>query len=190
MMYVCMYVCTYVCMNIYAKRLIIEIYPLRFPHLGLLGDEMGLGKTVQTIAMLGLLAAKYNIKGPHLVVAPASTLENWRRELNKWLPNARVCLYHGSQKDRAELQRVMSPLRNGSMRFDVLVTSYTYFERESCGGDRSFFNKFRFEYTAYDEAHAIKSMGSARYRRLVKLRSKHRLLLTGEFVVGWCWGLI
>jgi SNF2 family DNA or RNA helicase len=146
---------------------------------GVLADEMGLGKTVQTIAMLGLLSSKYNIHGPHLVVAPASTLENWRRELNKWLPNARVCLYHGSLQARAEMQREMSPLRNGSIRFDVLLTPYTYFERESCSADRSFFNKFKFEYTAYDEAHAIKSMESARYRRLVKLRSKHRLLLTG-----------
>lgn len=46
---------------------------------GILADEMGLGKTVQAMALFALLDKLYSIKGPHLVVAPGSTLENWRR---------------------------------------------------------------------------------------------------------------
>ena len=47
---------------------------------GILADEMGLGKTVQTISLLAQLLSEGDA-GPHLVVAPASTLENWMREL-------------------------------------------------------------------------------------------------------------
>jgi len=142
---------------------------------GILADEMGLGKTVQAVGLLSWLNKYEGIKGPHLVVAPASTLENWRREISKWLPNHRTVLYHGSQAHRLDLNR---KLRSGA-NVDIIVTTYTYFERESCTEDRSFFSRFKFKYTIYDEAHAIKSMESSRYRRLVRIKSERRLLLSG-----------
>ena len=43
---------------------------------GILADEMGLGKTLQTISLLGYLYEFRGIKGPHMVVAPKSTLGN------------------------------------------------------------------------------------------------------------------
>ncbi|KGM92177.1 uncharacterized protein PADG_11715 [Paracoccidioides brasiliensis Pb18] len=42
----------------------------------ILADDMGLGKTCQVIAFLAHLYEK-GVKGPHLVVVPSSTLENW-----------------------------------------------------------------------------------------------------------------
>ncbi|KAL8162800.1 hypothetical protein V2J09_014289 [Rumex salicifolius] len=42
---------------------------------GILADEMGLGKTLQTISLLGYLHEFRGITGPHMVVAPKSTLE-------------------------------------------------------------------------------------------------------------------
>lgn len=50
----------------------------------ILADEMGLGKTVQAITYLTLLNHLENNPGPHLIVCPASVLENWERELTKW----------------------------------------------------------------------------------------------------------
>merc|ERR1712070_781020 len=47
---------------------------------GILADDMGLGKTVQTISLLAQLLEEGDV-GPHLIVAPTSTLENWMREL-------------------------------------------------------------------------------------------------------------
>eukprot|EP00633_Aureoumbra_lagunensis_P008712 CAMPEP_0197309632 /NCGR_PEP_ID=MMETSP0891-20130614/8221_1 /TAXON_ID=44058 ORGANISM="Aureoumbra lagunensis, Strain CCMP1510" /NCGR_SAMPLE_ID=MMETSP0891 /ASSEMBLY_ACC=CAM_ASM_000534 /LENGTH=153 /DNA_ID=CAMNT_0042794817 /DNA_START=118 /DNA_END=576 /DNA_ORIENTATION=+ len=44
---------------------------------GILADEMGLGKTLQSISMLAYLYEYQNIRGPHLILVPKSTLSNW-----------------------------------------------------------------------------------------------------------------
>ena len=44
---------------------------------GILADEMGLGKTVQTVAMIGYLTEYKDAPGPHMVLAPKSTMSNW-----------------------------------------------------------------------------------------------------------------
>ncbi|CAN6698255.1 unnamed protein product [Malus baccata var. baccata] len=46
----------------------------------ILADEMGLGKTLQTISLLGYMHEFRGITGPHMVVAPKSTLGNWMNE--------------------------------------------------------------------------------------------------------------
>ncbi|KAL3654932.1 hypothetical protein CASFOL_000718 [Castilleja foliolosa] len=35
---------------------------------------------------------------PHLIVCPASVLENWERDLRKWCPSFSVLQYHGSAR--------------------------------------------------------------------------------------------
>ncbi|CAG8158059.1 unnamed protein product [Penicillium olsonii] len=52
----------------------------------ILADDMGLGKTCQVIAFLAHLYETGD-KGPHLIVVPSSTIENWLREFQK--PNVR-----------------------------------------------------------------------------------------------------
>lgn len=44
----------------------------------ILADEMGLGKTIQTIAFLNYLHVFENVLGPFLIIAPVSTLKQWR----------------------------------------------------------------------------------------------------------------
>ena len=65
----------------------------------LLADDMGLGKTVQAVAALRILAAR-DKAGPALVVAPASVLDQWRRELVKWAPELSAIVVRGSAGDR------------------------------------------------------------------------------------------
>jgi SNF2 family DNA or RNA helicase len=60
---------------------------------------MGLGKTLQAVAFLGTLSSQG--VGPHLIVCPASLLDNWRREVERWCPGLRPLVYHGS--GRAEV---------------------------------------------------------------------------------------
>lgn len=45
---------------------------------------MGLGKTIQTIAFLFHLHAHESVQGPFLVLAPLTTLQQWRREIEEW----------------------------------------------------------------------------------------------------------
>ena len=36
--------------------------------------------------------------GPHIIVAPASLLENWQRELARWCPSLKVAPYFGAAR--------------------------------------------------------------------------------------------
>ena len=141
---------------------------------GVLADEMGLGKTVQSLALLSLLKARYGISGPHLICVPASVLENWRTEGHTHF--SVVVVYHGTQAARSQIRREVGARVRESL--NVLLTTYTTFERDSSSIDRDFISKFRFEYVVFDEAHAIKNHKSKRYRRLSKLKCKRQLLLT------------
>lgn len=60
----------------------------------ILADEMGLGKTCQVIAFISHLV-EIGHNGPHLVVCPGSTLENWLRECQNFAPQLNVEPYHG-----------------------------------------------------------------------------------------------
>ena len=53
----------------------------------------GLGKTLQTIALLGYMVHMRDVKHPHLVLAPKSTLSNWMAEFKRWCPTLKaICL--------------------------------------------------------------------------------------------------
>lgn len=59
-------------------------------------------------------------KGPHLVIVPSSTLENWMREFSVFAPGLRVESYYGSQAERAEIRHELRSLDD----LDVVVTTY------------------------------------------------------------------
>ena len=65
----------------------------------LLADDMGLGKTVQAITALRILRARREIKSC-LITAPASVLNQWRREIEKWAPELSAIIIRGSVSDR------------------------------------------------------------------------------------------
>jgi ATP-dependent DNA helicase len=64
------------------------------------------GKTLQTIAFLAHLR-DLGIWGPFLIVSPLSVLHNWISEFAKFAPSIPVCMYHGTQDERAELRRTV-----------------------------------------------------------------------------------
>ncbi len=65
----------------------------------LLADDMGLGKTVQAIAAIRILRARGETASC-LVAAPASVLDQWRREIAKWAPELSAMIIRGSAADR------------------------------------------------------------------------------------------
>ncbi|KAH9830446.1 SNF2 family DNA-dependent ATPase [Rhodofomes roseus] len=137
---------------------------------GILADEMGLGKTLQTISFLGYLKHYRDIRGPHLVVVPKSTLQNWAREFQNWTPDVNTVLLTGSKEERAEIiaNRLIP------QDFDVLITSY-----EVCLIEKSALKKFSFEYIVIDEAHRIKNVDSILSQIVRSFLSRGRLLITG-----------
>ncbi|XP_008934076.1 PREDICTED: SWI/SNF-related matrix-associated actin-dependent regulator of chromatin subfamily A containing DEAD/H box 1, partial [Merops nubicus] len=140
---------------------------------GILADEMGLGKTIQAIAFLAYLYQEGN-RGPHLIVVPASTLDNWTREIRLWCPELDVLVYYGSQEDRKHLR---VDIMNKVVDFNVIVTTYNC--AISSSEDRGLFRRLKLNYAIFDEGHMLKNMSSIRYQHLMTINAKHRLLLTG-----------
>ncbi|NXX14305.1 SMRCD regulator, partial [Podargus strigoides] len=140
---------------------------------GILADEMGLGKTIQAIAFLAYLYQEGN-RGPHLIVVPASTLDNWIREVHLWCPELNVLFYYGSQEDRKHLR---VDIHNKAVDFNVIVTTYNC--AISSSDDRGLFRRLKLNYAIFDEGHMLKNMSSIRYQHLMTINAKNRLLLTG-----------
>uniref|UniRef100_A0A8C7UT64 DNA helicase n=1 Tax=Oncorhynchus mykiss TaxID=8022 RepID=A0A8C7UT64_ONCMY len=140
---------------------------------GILADEMGLGKTIQAISFLASLYQEGN-KGPHLLTVPASTLDNWVRELNLWCPRLKVLVYYGSVEDRKYLRY---DILNRQVDYNIIISTYAL--TTSNDNDRSLFRKLKLEYAVFDEGHMLKNMSSLRYRHLMAINAKYRLLLTG-----------
>jgi DNA helicase INO80 len=144
---------------------------------GILADEMGLGKTVQSISVMAYLAERYNIWGPFLVIAPASTLHNWQQEITRFVPDLNVLPYWGTAKDRKILRKFWDRKHityDRESPFHVVVTSYQLVVQ-----DAQYFQKMRWQYMILDEAQAIKSSQSSRWKSLLGFHSRNRLLLTG-----------
>ena len=144
---------------------------------GILADEMGLGKTVQSISVMAYLAEKHNIWGPFLVIAPSSTLHNWQQEIARFVPDIKVIPYWGNAKDRKVLRKFWDRKHityTKDSPFHVLVTSYQLVVH-----DTQYFQKIRWQYMILDEAQAIKSSQSSRWKSLLGFHCRNRLLLTG-----------
>lgn len=137
---------------------------------GILADEMGLGKTLQTISFLGYLRHIMGITGPHLVIVPKSTLDNWKREFAKWTPEVNVLVLQGAKEERQKL--IQDRLKDES--FDVCITSYEMILRE-----KSHLKQFAWEYIIIDEAHRIKNEESSLAQVIRLFNSRNRLLITG-----------
>lgn len=146
---------------------------------------MGLGKTCQTIAFLSWLKhtntnnSSSGNHRPHLVVAPASVVSNWKREFETFAPQLAVVKYHGTQKERRELQQTIRELlerEEGAL--DIVLAPITYFQKET-SEDRSFLrNVVKFDYLIVDEGHLLKNARGIRYKSMNKFSTSHRLLLT------------
>lgn len=231
---------------------------------------MGLGKTAQLITYLGAISTVEKDRGPHLVVVPASLLENWQRELRRWCPSIKSIVYYGKHRFivRKRLKELRAKLENGEQvdddladlqdpdllaeiaaseklkeaenrnddleeddsldleedahdsddeydakydpdetyvtkkpfqeipppkwdmsaplapaPFDVMLTSYTLFERDSVDqrADRAFLESWKWSHLIMDEAHALKNREAQRTTRLRRIAnlSRRRIMMTG-----------
>ena len=113
----------------------------------LLADDMGLGKTVQAIAALRILSAKTTISSC-LVVAPASLLDQWRREIGRWAPELSAIIIRGSVADR-EWQ--------WAARVDVTLVSYDTLRADVAGSVHAPVRVKRWDVVIADEAQRIKN---------------------------------
>ncbi|OCT58042.1 hypothetical protein XELAEV_18002705mg [Xenopus laevis] len=143
---------------------------------GILADEMGLGKTVQSIALLAHLAERENIWGPFLIISPASTLNNWHQEFSRFVAKFKVLPYWGSPHERKVIRKFwgQKTLYTQEAPFHVVITSYQLVVQ-----DVKYFQRVKWQYMVLDEAQALKSSSSVRWKILLQFQCRNRLLLTG-----------
>ena len=152
---------------------------------GCLADDMGLGKTLQAIAVLQLNKEK-RVARTHedtpergqlsmfatesqvptsLIVVPASIIQNWVNEIERFAPSLKVMAHAGIGR-----KRDTSDFRY----FDVVVSSY-----HTVRQDIEFLAEYAFLYVVLDESQMIKNPHSKLYRAMTELQAKHKLVVTG-----------
>ena len=85
---------------------------------GILADEMGLGKSVQAIAAASRMKELGETSGA-LFVVPSGTIHNWKLEMEKWAPNAKVIVIDGSPKKRD------AAYAEAAKGFDFVIAPYS-----------------------------------------------------------------
>ncbi|KAL6553158.1 hypothetical protein OROGR_007000 [Orobanche gracilis] len=124
-------------------------------------DVHALDKILQTISLLGYLHEMKGITGPHMVVAPKSTLKNWMEQIKLICPVLRVAKFLDSS-DKG--------LVTGE--FDVCVTSF-----ESVIKEKLAFRKFSWRCIIIDQVHQIKNENSILSQTMQKFKTNFRLLI-------------
>ncbi|MCO5609445.1 hypothetical protein L7F22_063671 [Adiantum nelumboides] len=146
----------------------------------ILADEMGLGKTIQIISFIGSLHHEFN-RGPVLIVVPNSTLPNWVRELEKWLPSLRVVPFWGGKDSRAvveqyELFHAREQEGRQPLKAHVVITSDSTARLSLDVLDRV----PTWEALIVDEGQSLKAGdGGLLYQKLASLDTVYRLIMTG-----------
>ncbi len=140
-----------------------------------LADDMGLGKTLQTIAVLLDRASQ----GPSLVVAPASVVPNWSKEIRRFAPTLTVSILNESS-DRRQLIESVGEGHVVLSTYGLLVTEEPLLTGKA------------WNVVCLDEAHSIKNRDTKTSASAMKLEAQQRIILTGTPIqnhLGELWNL-
>lgn len=132
---------------------------------------MGLGKTIQSVGFLDRLMRmpQTQVRGPFLIVAPLSLVNQWQSEAATWAPDMNVILYHGSADARdflvqqefhytdqfAPKATVAKLKRQNITKCNVVITTY-----EVVLKDVAVLSRIRWKALIVDEAHRLKNSKS------------------------------
>ncbi|NLW22585.1 MAG: DEAD/DEAH box helicase [Tissierellia bacterium] len=110
---------------------------------GLLADDMGLGKTLQIIAFMAYLKEINELK-PSLIVVPATLIDNWISEIEKFTYGlGSIYIHRGSE--RIKDSQIIKD-------FDIVITTY-----ETLVRDQVILGEIDWNLLAIDEAQKIKN---------------------------------
>ena len=152
---------------------------------GVLADDMGLGKTIQTLVLLqnekeimkkqaieehrplqlDIFSNEPSSAATSLLIVPTSLIHNWVREAKKFTPGLNVLIHRGQNRS-TEITHFVN--------YDVVISTYG-----TVRNDEDILRDFMFHYIILDESQYIKNPGSKVAQSVNKLRSSHRLTLTG-----------
>ena len=142
----------------------------------ILGDEMGLGKTLQVISLIWTLL-KRGKTNKAVIVAPSSLVENWQKEISKWLGVRMEPIVVKSGGSAGDTETKLKAFISGdTAKTRLLVISYDNL-RKYC----SKLNACKsWDVVVCDEGHRLKnSDGNQTIDALMKCRATQRVVLTG-----------
>jgi SNF2 family DNA or RNA helicase len=139
----------------------------------LLADEMGLGKTVQTLSYVATEKQTF----PVLVVAPLVTLNNWEREISKFMKkksrNGRIIESESSTS---------TIIRTGKSK-ELPITDFYIINYELLYKRLSDLSKLNLKTIVCDEVHNLRSKTTQKYKAVKKLAAlpsvSYRIGLSG-----------
>ncbi len=139
----------------------------------LLADEMGLGKTVQTLSYLTAEKQAF----PVLVVAPLVTLNNWQREITKFLKkksrNGRIV-----ENDSPTSTIIRTGKREELGKYDFYIINYELLYKR-----QNDLSKLNIKTIVCDEVHNLRSKTTQKYKAIKKLAAlpsiSYRIGLSG-----------
>ncbi len=149
---------------------------------GCLADDMGLGKTIQVLGILSLSLRKKE-KGTDLLVVPASLVDNWRLEIERFASKLKVLIAHPSRIPSPELKKLEAKRVDAH---DAVITTYGTAMRTP------WMKEYAWRNLIIDEAQAIKNPNSKQTKAVKAMKSSWRLALTGTPVenrLGDLWSI-
>ena len=149
---------------------------------GCLADDMGLGKTIQVLGVLSM-SRRNKEEGTDLLVVPASLLDNWRLEIERYAPELNVLIAHPSRIHSPELKKLSKKKVDAQ---DAVITTYGTAMRIE------WIKSYPWRNVILDEAQAIKNPSAKQTKAVKSLSSKWRLVLTGTPVenrLGDLWSI-
>ncbi|OJD15737.1 hypothetical protein AJ78_04035 [Emergomyces pasteurianus Ep9510] len=145
---------------------------------GILCDDMGLGKTLQTLCIVAsdhhMRAEEFARTGapearrlPSLIICPPTLSGHWQQEIKQYAPFLSCLVYVGPPAERGRLRDSLDSV-------DVVITSY-----DICRNDSDAFLPLNWNYCVLDEGHLIKNPKAKITLAVKRLKSNHRLILSG-----------
>lgn len=140
----------------------------------IMADEMGLGKTLQTITLLWTLMKQNPIyESPPvvkkaLIVCPAGLVNNWRREIRKWLGNERIGIYVADSKNKR-----VTDFTKGKA-YNVMIIGY-----EMLRNVQDEMQQGNIDIVIADEGHRLKTANNKAMQAIQSLNTERRVILSG-----------
>jgi len=126
-----------------------------------IADDMGLGKTIQILSLMLKLKAENKMQKPAMVVCPTTLVGNWLKECEKFAPELKVSIYHGTN-------RVLN------LKSDIIITTYGHLR-----ADLEIMKKHEWGMLVIDEAQSIKNPSTAQSKAIKALVTPCKIAMTG-----------
>lgn len=134
----------------------------------LLADNVGFGKTIQVVQLINILYQRYKVYGPHLVIAPMSTIGAWSAEIKRWF-GGKLAVLIGNEENRKLVIKNQIAVYN----FNIVLTS-----PDIAIIERDVLSEIRWSLLCIDEAHAVKNASTLRNKTFRNFQKDHVIMLT------------